>query len=194
MSPQTILAGVAVTVGFALGSGVSWKVTSDHYVAKQAAVDRKKHKADLAAAAQRAIEYKNAVDKAQEFEQKFLEAQGKQTVVYRDIRKKVPYVVTQYIERPGADLKDLPAAMYTVGFVRLWNDALDGTVSGSAADSSGITAKAGAAGEAADFLPSGTTVGDLLGNHIDNAERCNGITTQLIDLIDYVKSTNAREQ
>ncbi|HEX7380864.1 MAG TPA: hypothetical protein VF265_01790 [Nevskiaceae bacterium] len=105
------------------------------------------------------------------------DAQAKTQIVYRDIVKEVPHVVTVYREAPGAALKPLPRAVYTRGFVGLWNRALDPGLPAAAAEPA-----EGAAG-ADPALDSGLSQQQLLENHVDNAEKCDAIRTQLDALI-----------
>jgi len=85
--------------------------------------------------------------------------------------KEVRDVTTIYVPVPGADPVPQPDALFTVGFVRVWNDKL----SGAATDSAGVLG--------ADREPSSITRADLLENTAVNAQICLGWKARL-DAID----------
>lgn len=112
---------------------------------------------------------------------KLADAQAHVRTVYQTITKEVPHVVTVYRPAPGAALEPLPRAVFTRGFVGLWNGALD---PGLSATTAGAAATATGAGAAADpELDSGVSEGDVLRNHVANAETCTAIRQQLTALI-----------
>lgn len=101
----------------------------------------------------------------------------------------VQRVTTLYRRTLDAQLEPLPAAVFTVGFVRVWNSALFGTASPVAMPSPGATsgrtdATSVGAG-AADGLIAGITRADLLSNHVRNSERYAGCRAQLNKLIEW---------
>lgn len=109
-------------------------------------------------------------------------AKANQKVVYRTVKERVPYVVTQFIERPGASPEPVPACLVSRGYVRVWNDALRGVLSDAAAGAADAAAGADPAGPLA---PSRITAGALLNNHVDNAEQCDATRRQLDALIKW---------
>jgi len=108
------------------------------------------------------------------------------------LTKEIANVTTSYRRALDAQLEPLPPAVFTNGFVRLWNSAL--AITGAAAvqastGTSGAAASAGGPG-AADSLDSGLNQAILLLNHTRNSERAAVCRVQLNSLIDW--NTNGR--
>lgn len=100
-------------------------------------------------------------------------------------------VTTLYRRALDAQPEPLPPAVFTVGFVRVWNSALFGTATAAAGavpptgtTSSGIDAAAAKA-SAADDLIAGVTRADLLANQIRNGEGYAACRAQLTQLIEW---------
>lgn len=97
-----------------------------------------------------------------------------------EVIKEVPRVTKVYVEKPGEAPKPIPDAVYTHGFVRLWDKALG----------SGVPRAAGefdsAAGES-DIARADVTSADILENHAINAEKYASCRAQLNSLIDFVE-------
>lgn len=100
-------------------------------------------------------------------------------------------VTTLYRRALDAQPEPLPPAVFTVGFVRVWNSALFGTaaaataaVPSSGTTSSGVDAAAARA-SAADDLIAGVTSADLLANQIRNGEGYADCRAQLTKLITW---------
>lgn len=99
-------------------------------------------------------------------------------------------VTTLYRRARNAQPEPLPAAVFTVGYGRLWNEALGITATGS-----GASLSAGAASGRADAPASGAATPDdlastmtpalLMANHIRNAEAASACRAQLNALIDW---------
>ena len=106
-------------------------------------------------------------------------AQAKVQVVYRTITQEIPHVVTVYRPAPFATLRPIPRAVFTVGFTRLWNHALDPELSAATAE------PAGAASAADPALDSGLGEADIVSNHSANAEQYDTCRRQLNTLIDW---------
>ncbi len=98
-------------------------------------------------------------------------------------------VTTLYRRALDAQPEALPPAVFTVGFVRVWNSALFGTTAAVAVPSSGTTssgADANSSGaSAADDLIAGVTRADLLANQIRNGEGYAACRDQLTKLIKW---------
>lgn len=109
-----------------------------------------------------------------------------------NLNKEIAHVTTSYRRTLDAQLEPLPPAVFTNGFVRVWNSALG--VSGAAAvqantGTSGIAASAGGT-RATDSLDSGLGQAALLLNHNRNSERAAVCRAQLNGLINW--NTNGR--
>jgi hypothetical protein len=141
--------------------------------------------ADTAAADQAQIAHLQQLQalqaKGEALQAKFDTARAQTVVEYRTITKEVPHVTTVYRPAPGAALQPLPAAVFTRGFVRVWNSALDPGVPAPA----GGAAPAPGAADPADDLASGLQQQQLLENHVDNAAGCTAVRQQLNALIDW---------
>lgn len=108
------------------------------------------------------------------------------------LTKEIANVTTYYRRALDAQLEPLPPAVFTNGYVRLWNSALGiANVPGVQATTGtgGIAASAGGTG-AADSLDSGLTQAALLLNHTRNSESAAVCRAQLNSLIDW--NTNGR--
>jgi len=94
-------------------------------------------------------------------------------------------VTSQYRPTFGAQLEPLPVAVFTTGFVRVWNNA-NGiyTAVPTPNDASGAAATARGAG-AADELDSGVGQAQILANQVRNAELHGICRAQLNNLIDW---------
>jgi hypothetical protein len=104
------------------------------------------------------------------------------TLVYRTIREEVPRVVTRYVRVPGAAPEPVPPCVFTHGFVRLWNEALQGHARpspGDAARAAPAVPRAGAPQAAeADLYDSGLSQADVLDNMLANAEVARAVRDQ----------------
>ena len=96
--------------------------------------------------------------------------------------KEVPKVTTVYKEKAGAPSIPIPAAVYTWGFVRLWDDALDPSVKHDVSAAAGVPASAAAD---ADLVKSSVSTADVLGNEAQNAGQYADCRNQLNALIDW---------
>ncbi|EKT4504054.1 DNA-packaging protein [Pseudomonas putida] len=98
-------------------------------------------------------------------------------------------VTTLYRRALDEQPESLPPAVFTVGFVRVWNSALFGTTTAAAVPPSGITSSgvdaAAARASAADDLIAGVTRADLLANQIRNGEGYADCRAQLTKLINW---------
>lgn len=93
-------------------------------------------------------------------------------------------VTTLYRRALDAPPEPLPAAVFTTGFVRVWNEGLNPAAMRAGQPTSGAAAPAGRSG-AADDLDSGVTPADLLTNHVRNSEKHKACRAQLTSLIEY---------
>ncbi|AJQ47936.1 MULTISPECIES: hypothetical protein [Pseudomonas] len=98
-------------------------------------------------------------------------------------------VTTLYRRALDAQPEPLPPALFTVGFVRVWNSALFGTATAAAVPTTGTTtsgADASPSGaSAADDLIAGVTRADLLANQVSNGEGYAACRAQLTKLITW---------
>ncbi|MBA6088577.1 DNA-packaging protein [Pseudomonas monteilii] len=98
-------------------------------------------------------------------------------------------VTTLYRRALDAQPEPLPPALFTVGFVRVWNSAIFGTTATVAVPSSGSTTSGADATppgpSAADDLIAGVTRADLLANQIRNGEGYAACRAQLTQLIEW---------
>ncbi|MBA6130804.1 DNA-packaging protein [Pseudomonas juntendi] len=98
-------------------------------------------------------------------------------------------VTTLYRRALDAQPEPLPPALFTVGFVRVWNSALFGTAAAVAMPSSSSTTSGADATppgpSAADDLIAGVTRADLLANQIRNGEGYAACRAQLTQLIEW---------
>lgn len=92
-----------------------------------------------------------------------------------------------YRESLDAPPQPLPVAVFTVGFVRVWDEATGARTAMPAAEDPGRAAAQGAEGRAAEQLDSGVSQSQLLEHHVRYAEQCLNTATQLDLLIDAVQ-------
>lgn len=95
-----------------------------------------------------------------------------------EVVKEVPKVVTKYVEKKGEAPKAIPPAIYTNGFVGLWNDSLSARMPVSASGPDG------AAG-GSDIVRARIDSADILTNHAVNASQYAECRAQLNKLIDF---------
>lgn len=105
-------------------------------------------------------------------------------------------VTTLYRRAPDVQPEPLPPAVFTAGFVRVWNSALFGTAAAAAvpapsSTTSGIVAT-GAGAAAADDLIAGVTRADLLANHVRNGESYATCRAQLMKLIEWNRNNGRK--
>ncbi|MBP2843759.1 DNA-packaging protein [Pseudomonas sp. PNP] len=111
--------------------------------------------------------------------------------VTEKLNGEIQRVTTLYRRALDAQPETLPPALFTVGFVRVWNSALFGTTAAASvavpspgSASSGADATATGAG-AADDLIAGVTRADLLANQVRNGEGYAVCRAQLTKLIEW---------
>lgn len=176
--------------GFALakaqGDSDLDKLKKDHEeelrrLAESAAADMKKAADELIAS--HAYGYQLAAD--------LIAKRDELRTVTENLTGEIKRVTTLYRRALDAQPETLPPALFTVGFVRVWNSALFGTtaaasvaVSAPGSASSGADATATGAG-AADDLIAGVTRADLLANQIRNGEGYAVCRAQLTKLIEW---------
>lgn len=93
-------------------------------------------------------------------------------------------VTTLYRRALDAPPEPLPTAVFTTGFVRVWNDSLTPAAMRARPPASGPFATSGRPG-AADDLDSGITPAALLTNQVRNSEKHASCRAQLTSLIEY---------
>jgi hypothetical protein len=96
--------------------------------------------------------------------------------------QQVPKVTTVYKEKAGAPSISIPDSIYTWGFVRLYDDALDPTVKHDVSAAAGVPASSAAE---ADLVRSTVSTADVLDNHAENAGQYADCRNQLNALIDW---------
>lgn len=101
------------------------------------------------------------------------------------LSRSVSRVTTHYKASPNAASQPLPAAVFTAGFVSVWNNALAMPTAGNQQATASITDAASACDSADCLLASSITQADILTNHIDNSLRCSAIEAQLNQLINW---------
>lgn len=93
-------------------------------------------------------------------------------------------VTTLYRRAVDAQPEPLPTAVFTTGFVRLWNESLNPTAVRARQPASGSAATSRSP-RAADDLDSGITPAVLLNNQVRNSEKHASCRAQLTSLIEY---------
>jgi hypothetical protein len=93
-------------------------------------------------------------------------------------------VTTLYRRALDATPEPLPTAVFTTGFVRVWNEGLNPTAMRARQPASGAAATSGGPG-AVDDLDSGITPAVLLTNQVRNSEKHASCRAQLTSLIEY---------
>lgn len=93
-------------------------------------------------------------------------------------------VTTLYRRAVDAQPEPLPTAVFTTGFVRVWNESLNPAAVRARQSTSGPAATSGGSG-ATDDLDSGITPAVLLDNQVRNSEKNASCRAQLTSLIEY---------
>ena len=168
MNPWGILGAVLLAIGLAGGGYYEgWSQRGDHeaalqLVAERAAADdlKKERERGDALAVQLDIE-RGAIHEA--------------TITQI---KEIPAVTTTYQEAPDAPVQNIPPAVYTVGFVRLWNDSLYTSLPKPTGQPFG-------AAESTDTLRAKIDSPDVLANAVENFGKYAACRAQLNKLIDF---------
>lgn len=172
LNPWAILGGVLFAIALAGGGYYEgWEKRGDHEATVALRVERE-------AAKKLAAETKRADDLAGDLAR---EKQNIKTVTI-EVIKQVPMVTTIYTERVGDAPLPIPPAIYTVGFMRLWNDALFASGQLSADASKPLDLSGGA-----DTLRAKIDTPDVLYNHLENAGKWAACRAQLRKVIDIEK-------
>jgi hypothetical protein len=166
------------------------KLKKDHEeelrrLAESAAADMKKAADELIAS--HAYGYQLAAD--------LIAKRDELRTVTENLTGEIKRVTTLYRRALDAQPETLPPALFTVGFVRVWNSALFGTTATVAVPSPGTTTSGADAtptgASAADDLIAGVTRADLLANQVRNGEGYAACRAQLTKLIEW-NSRNGR--
>ncbi|MCK1791183.1 DNA-packaging protein [Pseudomonas violetae] len=96
----------------------------------------------------------------------------------------IKHVTTLYRRTLDAVPEPLPVAVFTAGFVRVWNESLNPIAMHTGQPVSGTAAPSGRTGTA-DDLDSGITPAVLLTNQVRNSEKHASCRAQLKSLIEY---------
>jgi hypothetical protein len=166
-----LLLGCVVVGTLAGGSaylGYRYKANADLVVQQQAELA---HVAEMA----------KLQNMGQQVQAKFESHESQAHAAEATIIQEVPHVTKFYRPAPGAAPQPLPRAVFTNGFVRVWNDALDPGLPADPAPAAG----APAAHDPAGALDSGVTEADVLRNHALNAAECDTLRNQLNSIADW---------
>lgn len=108
------------------------------------------------------------------------------------LQGEIARVTTLYRRSLKSEPEALPAGVFTTGFVRVWNEALNPSPTRVPAPSQSPSRAADPLGStrAADQLDSGVTQADILKNHVRNSEGYGSCRAQLKSLIEWY--TNGR--
>jgi len=168
MNPWAIVGGLVLAISLAGGGYYTgWEQRGDREAAKALVVERD-------AARVLAAETKRADGIAGQLA---LEKENIKTVTI-EVIKQVPMVTTIYTEKVGDEPLPIPPAVYTVGFVRLWDAAYGPNILRAG------TGLAPGAPRAPDILRAKISSADVLDNHIENAGKHAACYAQLNKLID----------
>lgn len=169
LNPWAIIGALLLAIGLAAGGyEAGWDKRGDHEAAIALKVER-------AAAIALKAETERADKLADELA---LEQQNIKTVTIETI-KEVPVVTTVYKESPNAPAQPIPDAIYTAGFVRLWNESYSAIARRPSASEPVDPSRE------ADLVRAKVSTGDILTNHIDNAGKHASCYAQLNKLIDF---------
>lgn len=196
-----VVGGLALTYrdgydeGFALA-----KAQGDAALAEQA----KKHEADMRSLAEAAaIGLRKAADdllasqaRGNQLAAELIARRDELRTVTNKLNGEIQRVTTLYRRALDAQPEPQPPAVFTVGFVRVWNSALFGTTAAIAVPATGPTTSGAdappAGASAADDLIAGVTRADLLANHVRNGEDYSSCRDQLKKLIEW-NASNGRK-
>jgi hypothetical protein len=177
--------GYLFATGLALGGYGGWSWASSRADA-ELAEQRDQALLDRLAIAQQMLEQQQQV---QTFGEKIASELDQTRTQLNEARvqlsRSVSRVTTIYKASPDAAPQPLPAAVFTAGFVRVWNSALAMPATSDQQATTNIADAASACDSADCLLASSFTQADILTNHIDNALRCSAIEAQLNQLINW---------
>lgn len=177
MNPYSILAGLIVSIGLAVGGyAAGWSQRGDHEAANAL---KEKIAADAELKKERERGDALAVD---------LEAEKRNIkTVTVEVIKEIPKVTTVYVEVPGETPKIIPPSVITFGAVRLYNHALRPDLPESASE---FAYPPGAT----DITRAKVDTPDILAVHAINASKYAECRVQLNKLIDWHEGKNQEEK
>lgn len=170
---------LAIVAAFGGGNWLGWELRGDHEKAIQS---DEKDKIVAEWQAKVAKEKKVGDDTLVALE---AERRNIKTVTV-EVIKQIPKVTTNYVEVQGEPLKIIPPAIFTNGFVRLWNNALfAGQLSYSLSE---LTDEA----RGTDQVRAKIDSPDILANATENFAKYADCRAQLNKLIDWHTAMNAK--
>lgn len=188
---------LAVTAGIALAAGLGGLMAGHQYASAKGEARLASLQATYAA---RALDAERQAREQLEAEQR--RAAGLATELHQtktrlqqnreELNRRIAHVTTSYRPAPDQEPRALPDAVFTWGFVGLWNDAI-GVAAGRvppadpAAGADGETGASETAGTGVrdPLALSQVTQADVLAHHADYALRCRSIEAQLSAVIDF---------
>lgn len=177
--------GYLFATGLALGGYGGWSWASSRADA-ELAEQRDQALLDRLAVAHRMLEQQQQV---QTFGEKLAteldQTRAQLSEARVQLSRSVSRVTTVYKTSPGAAPQPLPAAVFTTGFVSVWNSALAMPATSDQQATTNIADAASHCNTTDCLLASSITQADILTNHIDNSLRCSAIEAQLNQLINW---------
>lgn len=180
---------VGVLLALLVGGGVGYRLGTARGDARVATLQSEFDQAKLKAVASAVADRQREQDRADRLAGELASTQTDLQETRIQLTRSVRHVTAVYIPTHASAPVALPPAVFTTGFVRVWDAAnglglpaagqtacvLDGETSGSETV------------DAACLRDSGLTEADLLNNHIDNAARCRAIEATLDKYIEWHK-------
>ncbi|MCU0213308.1 DNA-packaging protein [Pseudomonas shahriarae] len=124
--------------------------------------------------------------RGEKLETQLAETKASYRQVTNKLQGEIDRVTTLYRRSLKAEPEALPAGVFTTGFVRVWNEALNpAAVLPAASQSSGRTTDPPRLTRAADQLDSRVIQADILKNHVRNSEGYASCRVQLKSLIEW---------
>lgn len=149
---------------------------------------REQHALEVAKAAQdNLVQLKQQITRADQAEQRMLDAQQQFADVQKQLQERIPHVTTVYRPAPAAAPVAIPHCVFTRGWVRDFNLALGAGLpaAGTSAAAAGAQAAAWPApGSDAELLESGVSPADILAHAKDYGAWAQRNLAQLNALID----------
>lgn len=130
--------------------------------------------------------YEAAVLTANTLEKNLLSERQRHASEKQTLLKRISHATRQFKPSPDAQAEPLPRCVFTVEWMRLYNEAIGMSGTGTSAPA-GQSGSASGGRDAADagLLDSGLEQADIIAHHIDYGERCRNIESQLNGVLDF---------
>lgn len=181
------LGAVAVLLALLIGGGFGYRFGSARGDARVATLQADFKQAQINAVATAESERLRQQKRADQLAAELAQTQADLQQTHLQLSRKVSHVTTVYLPAQASAPVALPPAVFTTGFVSVWNTSLGLPAAGETACRMDSETAGSEAVDAACLRDSGINQAEILNNHNDNAARCRAIEATLDKYIEWHK-------